>query len=55
MSTLHRKGDKHMVPTILAGHRMGRLLVVVALPILSHLGSIARKGAGLGQDDVAID
>ena len=34
---------------------MGRLLVVVELPILSHLGSIARNGAGLSQSNVAID
>ena len=34
---------------------MGRLLVVVELPILSHLGSIARNGAGLNQSNVAID
>ena len=44
-----------MVPPVLAGHRMGRLLVIVELPILCHLGSIARNGAGLGQSDVAID
>ena len=41
-------------PVLAAGHRMGRL-VVVELPILSHLGSIARNRAGLSQSNVAID
>ena len=51
---LHRKGDKHMVPPHTCWTPDGKTSCrcTVELPILSHLGSIARNGAGLSQGDI---